>query len=136
MDDRAPGVLDQPLRDVGPAKTKGTTGTIIRFWPDLSLFADENGVPFTKPQWSTRMIGERFRHKSFVHPGLAFELRDERVAFFVRRLARGRHSVAYRLRAEIPGQYSALPAKAAAMYAPELKANSDEIKLGVGEDGK
>lgn len=64
------------------------------------------------------------------------ELRDERVAFFVRRLARGRHSVAYRLRAEIPGQYSALPAKAAAMYAPELENNSDEIKLGVGEDGK
>ncbi len=73
-----PGVLDQPLRDVGPAKSKGTTGTIIRFWPDLSLFTDENGMPFTKPQWSTRMIGERFRHKSFVHPGLAFELRDER----------------------------------------------------------
>ncbi len=67
--------------------------------------------------------------------GAYVELRDERVAFFVRRLARGRHSVAYRLRAEIPGQYSALPAKAAAMYAPELKANSDEIKLGVG-DGK
>jgi len=65
--------------------------------------------------------------------GAYVELRDERVAFFVRRLVRGRHSVAYRLRAEIPGRYSALPAKAAAMYAPELKANSDEIKLGVGE---
>jgi DNA gyrase subunit B len=73
-----PGVVDQPLRDVGPARSKSTTGTIIRFWPDLSLFSDEHGVPFTKPQWSTRMIGERFRHKSFVHPGLAFELRDER----------------------------------------------------------
>ncbi len=59
------------------------------------------------------------------------ELRDERVAFFVRRLARGTHSVAYRLRAEIPGTFSALPAKAAAMYAPELRANSNEIKLGI-----
>jgi uncharacterized protein YfaS (alpha-2-macroglobulin family) len=44
-------------------------------------------------------------------------------------LARGRHSVSYRLRAEIPGFFSALPARAYAMYAPELKANSDEIKL-------
>jgi len=59
------------------------------------------------------------------------ELRDERVCFFVRRLPRGTHSMAYRLRAEIPGQFSALPTKAGAMYAPELKANSDEMKLRI-----
>jgi uncharacterized protein YfaS (alpha-2-macroglobulin family) len=59
------------------------------------------------------------------------EYRDNRVAFFVRQLARGRHSVNYRLRAEIPGRFSALPTQAAAMYAPELRGNSDEIKLGV-----
>jgi hypothetical protein len=63
--------------------------------------------------------------------GAYMELRDERVVFFVQRLARGRHSLAYRMRAEIPGKFSALPARAAAMYAPELKANSDEIKLGI-----
>ena len=40
------------------------------------------------------------------------ELRDERVSFFVRRLARGKHSLSYRLRAEIPGRFSALPTKA------------------------
>ncbi len=39
--------------------------------------------------------------------------------------------VLYRTRAEIPGRFSALPTKAWAMYAPELKANSDEIKLQV-----
>lgn len=59
------------------------------------------------------------------------ELRDDRVSLFVARLARGQHSVAYRLRAEIPGRFSALPTRASAMYAPELKANSDEIKLRV-----
>lgn len=63
--------------------------------------------------------------------GAYMELRDERVAFFVRSLARGKHSVAYRLRAEIPGKFSALPTRASAMYAPELKANSDEIKLSI-----
>ena len=61
--------------------------------------------------------------------GAYVEFRDERVAFFVRALARGKHSLSYRLRAEIPGKFSALPTKASAMYAPELKANSDEIKL-------
>jgi uncharacterized protein YfaS (alpha-2-macroglobulin family) len=63
--------------------------------------------------------------------GAYMELRDERVTLFVRRLARGTHSVSYRLRAEIPGRFSALPTKAEAMYAPELKANSDEMKLQI-----
>jgi uncharacterized protein YfaS (alpha-2-macroglobulin family) len=59
------------------------------------------------------------------------EVRDDRTCFFVRVLARGKHSISYRMRAEIPGYFSALPAKASAMYAPELKGNSDEIKLGI-----
>lgn len=63
--------------------------------------------------------------------GAYMELRDERVCFFTRTLARGTHSVAYRLRAEIPGKFSALPTRASAMYAPELKANSDEMKIGI-----
>ncbi|QDS98988.1 alpha-2-macroglobulin family protein [Adhaeretor mobilis] len=63
--------------------------------------------------------------------GAYVEYRDERVNLFVRRLARGKHSVSYRLRAEIPGKFSALPTEVSAMYAPELKANSDEFKLRI-----
>ncbi len=64
------------------------------------------------------------------HPlGVYQELRDRTAAFFVRRLPRGEHSIAYRLRAEIPGRFSALPAKGYAMYAPELRGNSDELRL-------
>jgi uncharacterized protein YfaS (alpha-2-macroglobulin family) len=63
--------------------------------------------------------------------GAYMELRDDRVCFFVRALARGKHSVSYRMRAEIPGRFSALPTRAYAMYAPELRGNSDEIKLEV-----
>lgn len=63
--------------------------------------------------------------------GAYMELRDERVCFFTRVLPRGRHSLSYRLRAEIPGKFSALPTRASAMYAPELKANSDEMKIGI-----
>ncbi len=63
--------------------------------------------------------------------GAYMEFRDNRVVFFCRTVARGKHSVSYRMRAEIPGKFSALPTKAWAMYAPELKANSDEIKLQV-----
>ncbi len=63
--------------------------------------------------------------------GAYVEFRDEKVAFFLRRLARGTHTVSYRLRSENPGQFSALPTKAYAMYAPELRANSDELKLRI-----
>ena len=63
--------------------------------------------------------------------GAYVEFRDNRVVFFTRTLSRGKHSVAYRMRAETPGRYSALPARGDAMYAPELKGNSDEIKLKI-----
>jgi uncharacterized protein YfaS (alpha-2-macroglobulin family) len=66
--------------------------------------------------------------------GAYVEYRDRKVCFFVRRLARGRHSLSYRLRAETPGKFSALPTRGYAMYAPELKANSDEIKLVVEDN--
>jgi uncharacterized protein YfaS (alpha-2-macroglobulin family) len=65
--------------------------------------------------------------------GAYMELRDDKVCFFARRVARGKHSVSYRMRAEIPGQFSALPTRAYAMYAPELRGNSDEIKLRISD---
>ena len=63
--------------------------------------------------------------------GAYMELRDERVAFFVERLPLGKHNIRYRMRAEIPGTFSALPTKGFGMYAPELKANSDEWKVSI-----
>ena len=54
------------------------------------------------------------------------ELRDEKVAFFVRSLQQGEHLMRYRLRAEIPGVFHALPTRVFAMYVPELKANGEE----------
>lgn len=62
------------------------------------------------------------------------ELRDDRVSFFLSDLARGRHSVTYRMRAEMPSRkVSALPAEIEGMYAPELVGNSDEFKLQVND---
>ena len=63
--------------------------------------------------------------------GAYMELRDNRVVFFARTLARGKHSVSYRMRAETPGKFSALPTRANGVYAPELRANSDELKLKI-----
>jgi alpha-2-macroglobulin len=65
--------------------------------------------------------------------GAYVQLRDEKVTLFVRRLARGKHSLRYRMRAEIPGRFSALPTVGSGMYAPELKGNSDEMKVRIDD---
>jgi uncharacterized protein YfaS (alpha-2-macroglobulin family) len=59
------------------------------------------------------------------------ELRDEKVALFVDRLPQGTRVLRYRMRAEIPGRFHALPTNGYAMYAPEVRAISDEGRLGV-----
>lgn len=59
------------------------------------------------------------------------ELRDTKVAFFVDRLPQGTRVLRYRMRAEIPGRFHALPTNGYAMYAPEVRAISDEQRLGV-----
>ena len=59
------------------------------------------------------------------------ELRDEKVAFFVDRLPQGRRVLRYRVRAQVPGQFHALPTNGYAMYAPEVRAISDEMRVGV-----
>jgi len=59
------------------------------------------------------------------------ELRDEKVVFFIGLLEQGEHVLRYKLRAETPGHFHALPARGFAMYAPEVKAISDEMRLQV-----
>lgn len=61
--------------------------------------------------------------------GAYVEYRQREVLFYIRELPRGIHSLTYRVRAEFPGKFSALPAQAKALYAPELSANSDEGKV-------
>ena len=59
------------------------------------------------------------------------EFRDAFVCFFVSDLPQGRSVLTYRLRAETPGTFSALPTTIEGMYAPELKGNSDEFKAKI-----
>ena len=79
------------------------------------------------------VVGTRSGHRWLGGVSAYMELRDERVDFFTQRLRTGKHSLTYRLRAEVPGKFSALPATGLGVYAPELRANSDEFKVLVGE---
>jgi uncharacterized protein YfaS (alpha-2-macroglobulin family) len=75
------------------------------------------------------------------------ELRSDRVAFFLSQIPVGVTKLSYELRAEAPGRFHALPARVEAMYAPELRATSDEMRMvvrdapepgqsGVAQDGR
>ena len=73
---------------------------------------------------SGNVTGETWAH---------MELRDDKVVFFLSELTQGTLKLSYRLRAELPGTFSAMPTHGFAMYAPEIQANSDEMKLGISE---
>ena len=61
------------------------------------------------------------------------ELRDRKVAMFIDHLPQGMWEIRYTLRAEVPGQFHALPLLGHAMYVPEIRANGDEIRISVAD---
>lgn len=59
------------------------------------------------------------------------EVREEKVAFFARSLTKGKHTLTYILRAEIPGDYHVMPAQSWQMYLPEVRGSSTEDRLKI-----
>lgn len=93
---------------------------------DSLLIEDHKGAGFEPVDLTSGYNGNEL--------GAYVEFRDDRVSFFVKNLDTGDHTLTYRLRAETPGQFSALPATILGMYAPELAGNSDEMKIGVKDE--
>lgn len=61
------------------------------------------------------------------------ELRDRKVVLFIDKLPEGFWEIRYDLRAEVPGQFHALPLLGYAMYVPEIRANGAEARITVIE---
>ncbi|HET6973798.1 MAG TPA: alpha-2-macroglobulin family protein [Pyrinomonadaceae bacterium] len=59
------------------------------------------------------------------------ELRDRKVALFIDKLPQGVWQMSYEMRAEVPGQFHALPVLGHAMYVPEIRTNGAETRLKV-----
>ena len=81
---------------------------------------------------------EPVEQRSGAHQGLGvysnMELRDEKVAFFLTSLPQGRRVLSYRLRAETPGAFHVLPTNGYAMYAPDVRALSDETRINIRDE--
>jgi hypothetical protein len=59
------------------------------------------------------------------------ELRDRKMALFIDKLPEGIWEIRYNLRAEVPGDFHALPVLGHAMYIPEIRTNGEEIRVSV-----
>ncbi|MGC4071392.1 MAG: hypothetical protein QM760_02515 [Nibricoccus sp.] len=59
------------------------------------------------------------------------EEHDDKSVFFLDRVGAGSWIIQFQLRAIHPGDYRALPVQAEAMYAPEVRANSDARRLRI-----
>ncbi len=59
------------------------------------------------------------------------ELRDRKVIFYASSLSAGEHVLKYKLRAETPGVYRAMPTTGFAMYTPEIRGNTTEQRIEI-----
>jgi uncharacterized protein YfaS (alpha-2-macroglobulin family) len=59
------------------------------------------------------------------------ELRDRQVALFLAKIPQGTWELRYEMRAEVPGEFHALPLVGRAMYVPEIRGNDVETLLRV-----
>jgi uncharacterized protein YfaS (alpha-2-macroglobulin family) len=64
------------------------------------------------------------------------ELRDRKIALFIDKLPEGIWEIRYNLRAEVPGDFHALPVLGHAMYIPEIRTNGEEIRVTVKDHKK
>ena len=84
---------------------------------------EAEGIPSVNPAGAWRFTGKtRFVHR---------EWRDRRVALFLDELPEGVWEIRYIMRAEVPGEFSAMPAVGHAMYIPEIRGNTRENKVEV-----
>ena len=93
---------------------------------DYVCFADSMpaGFEFDKP-----VSGYDWSGKAPVYR----EYRERGAKFYLRNMARGDSNVFYRMRAQLPGRFIALPAGGSGVYAPELKCNSDQHIFVISE---
>ncbi len=59
------------------------------------------------------------------------EFRDEKVVLFIDHLPQGTHKLTYQVRAEIPGDFHALPNIGQGMYMPDVRCLSDEFVMTI-----
>jgi len=104
---------------------------------DISYFALEDYLPGGLEALNERLNAsvepvESWNYEAFFWNDYGYnykEIRGDRVTLFITSLHKGKHIFTYMARATTPGQFTALPAQAYAMYDLSLWGRSDNTKV-------
>jgi alpha-2-macroglobulin len=129
------------------ATNQPSTTYLVKTGDNLTKIARANGTTAAALRRANHLTGAQIKvGQSLLIPGkeaapdsdytgrtrwVYQELRDRKVALFIDKLPEGVWEIRYDFRAEAPGQFHALPVLAQAMYVPEIRANSAEIRINV-----
>jgi alpha-2-macroglobulin len=116
----------------GIARANGTSATALRRANHLSSAAIKVGQRLILPQPQAAPESDYTGRTRWVYQ----ELRDRKVALFIDKLPEGVWEIRYDFRAEAPGKFHALPVLGQAMYVPEIRANSAEVRINVEDAQK
>jgi hypothetical protein len=114
------------------ARAKGTTVAALRRANSLSGTTIQAGQKLIIPRPAAAPESDYTGRTRWVYQ----ELRDRKVALFIDKLPEGVWEIRYDFRAEAPGQFHALPVLGQAMYVPEIRANSAEVRINVEDAEK
>ena len=144
------GAVERKFSETNSATTSRTF--VVKSGDTLSKIARANGTSVTALREANHLSNSRVKiGQKIIIPALApvpesdytgrtrwvyQELRDRKVALFIDKLPEGVWELRYDFQAEVPGQFHALPVLGQAMYVPEIRANSAELRINVSDTEK
>jgi alpha-2-macroglobulin len=144
------GAVDRKFAATNSTTT--LTGYLVKTGDNLIKIARANGTTAAELRRANNIAGSQIKvGQRLIIPGKEVavesdytgrtrwvyqELRDRKVALFIDKLPQGVWEIRYDFRAEAPGQFHALPVLGQAMYVPEVRGNSAEVRINVEDAGK
>ena len=106
----------QPIADIAPIGEASSTGTFVRFWPDMTIFDADC-------KFDHQTIVNRLKTTSYLNPGLKLTLTYEA----------GEHEAMIFCASSFGEMLDDLGAKSGTVYSSIIEGNSTEIVEGEGE---
>jgi uncharacterized protein YfaS (alpha-2-macroglobulin family) len=144
------GAVDRKFAATNSTTTQ--TGYLVKTGDNLIKIARANGTTAAELRRANNIAGSQIKvGQRLIIPGKEVavesdytgrtrwvyqELRDRKVALFIDKLPQGVWEIRYDFRAEAPGQFHALPVLGQAMYVPEIRAISGEVRINVEDAEK
>jgi uncharacterized protein YfaS (alpha-2-macroglobulin family) len=90
-----------------------------------------SGCETTERGTADETVGSDWRYGYSSVDIAGIDVRDDRIAFFARKVPAGKHTIQYHLRAQTPGVFHVLPAQVQPMYDPDTRAETSEARVEI-----